>query len=423
MVTQESIKMAIIPVVVEQHAEEAAFLWLLRDSAVIEPHYSLPDLAHLDDRTEANIDGLRIAGDEGWEICKESLAWKEAGEIFTAAVLAFQSGDKDRIKDVLESGSGDPELSRGIISALGWLSYPQAEKFIQSYLSSESAELRRIGVGACAVHRNDPGETLHKGLASSEPYLKARMLKAIGELGKTNFATTVKDYLNDNDENCRFFAAWSSSLLGNLAGLTVLQTIAETEGPYAERACSIVFRRMRVAEGHDWNKTIAKKTNLQRIALIGAGAMGDPVLIPWLIEYMSIPEMARVAGESFTMITGVDIAYENLEGEWPEGFEAGPTEEPEDEDVEMDPDEDLPWPKPELVHKWWSENKNNFLNGTRYLCGKPISEQQCQHVLRYGYQRQRAAAAIELAMMRPGQSLFEVRASGFRQQKLLGLKK
>jgi hypothetical protein len=41
------------------------------------------------------------------------------------------------------------------------------------------------------------------------------------------------------------------------------------------------------------------------------------------------------------MITGVDIAYEDLEGEWPEGFEAGPTENPENENVAMDPDEDL----------------------------------------------------------------------------------
>jgi len=118
----------------------------------------------------------------------------------------------------------------------------------------------------------------------------------------------------------------------------------------------------------------------------------------------------------------VDIAYEDLEGEWPEGFEAGPTENPEDEDVDMDPDEDLPWPEPELISDWWNKNKNNFRNGMRYLCGKPITEEQCQHVLRHGYQRQRATAAIELAMMNPGQPLFEVRAPGFRQQKLLGLK-
>ena len=65
---------------------------------------------------------------------------------------------------------------------------------------------------------------------------------------------------------------------------------------------------------------------------------GDPAIMPWLIQMMEVPELARVAGESFTMITGVDIAYEDLEGEWPEGFEAGPTENPEDENVEMDSD-------------------------------------------------------------------------------------
>lgn len=422
MVKQENMKMAVIPIIIEQHAEEAAFLWLLRNNAVNEPHYSLSDLAHLDNRTEAHIDGLRIAGDEGWEICKETLTWEEAGEVFTAAVLAFESGNEDYIQTVLEAGSGDPELSRGIISALGWLSYPQAEKFIQLYSSSNLPELRRIGIGAYAVHRQDPGKILHDCVTSPETFLKARTLKAIGELGKKEFAAAVKDLLNDDDENCRFYAAWSSTLLGNMTGLPVLQNFAETEGPHAERACSIALRRMSIAEGHDWNKAIAKKTNLQRIALIGAGAIGDPALIPWIMEYMSIPEMARVAGESFTMITGIDLADDHLEGEWPEGFEAGSTESPEDEDVEMDPDEDLPWPAPELIHKWWSENKNNFRIGTRYLCGKPISEQQCQHVLRYGYQRQRAAAAIELAMMRPGEPLFEVRAPGFRQQQILGLK-
>ena len=32
---------------------------------------------------------------------------------------------------------------------------------------------------------------------------------------------------------------------------------------------------------------------------------------------MTIPDLARVAGEAFSMITGVDIAYEDLEVEWP----------------------------------------------------------------------------------------------------------
>ena len=91
--SQEKTRMTVIPIIIEQHAEDAAFNWLLRDAAVSEPHYSLDDLAKLDNRVEAHIDGLRIAGDEGWEICKEALSWEEAGEVFVAAVLAFESCD------------------------------------------------------------------------------------------------------------------------------------------------------------------------------------------------------------------------------------------------------------------------------------------------------------------------------------------
>ena len=112
---------------VQQHAEEAAFLWLLRDKANAKPHYSLPDVARLDDRVDAHIDGLRVAGDAGWEICKEALGQEEAGVVFAAAVLAFESGEADRIRTVLDAGIASPETACGIVSALGWFSYQQSE--------------------------------------------------------------------------------------------------------------------------------------------------------------------------------------------------------------------------------------------------------------------------------------------------------
>ena len=85
---------AIIKSIVTQHAEEAGFLWMRRDIAVAEPHYSLKDfslkdLAKLDGRVEAHLDGLRIAGEPGWEICKEALGLEEPGEVFEAGGLGL----------------------------------------------------------------------------------------------------------------------------------------------------------------------------------------------------------------------------------------------------------------------------------------------------------------------------------------------
>jgi uncharacterized protein (TIGR02270 family) len=414
--------MVAIPQVISQHCEESSFLWFLRDHAVGQPHYTLTDLAKLDGRIEAHLDGLRVSGDLAWEICKESLVLKGAAEIFPAAILAFENGTISRLNAIFDAENKSAELSRCLVSALAWSPYLRVETYVHSLLGSELPGLRRIGIAACAVHRQDLGRALVDALADNNSLLRARALKAAGELGRKDLFQTVAERLRDEEQKCRFYAAWSAALLGSSAGVSVLRDVVQSGGSYSERACSMALKRMGIPDGHPWIRELANDPGLQRLGVIGAGALGDPAAVPWLIEHMAVPRLARVAGESFTMITGVDIAYEDLDGEWPEGFEAGPTENPDDEDVALDPDEDLPWPNPELIDQWWSKNKSGFRNGIRYLLGKPISVEQCQHVLRYGYQRQRAAAAIELAMLQPGQPLFEIRAPGFRQKQLLGVK-
>jgi uncharacterized protein (TIGR02270 family) len=413
---------AVIPAAIEQHAEEAAFLWSLRDTAALAPHYSLSELSHLDDRVDAHIDGLRIAGEAGGEICKEALSEDDTGAIFAAALLSFESCDENRIQTVIDAASVSVELSRGLISALGWLPYTEAERHIVRLLNSSSSALRRITIAASAIHRQDPGQALGDALDDQDVLLRARTLRVVGELGRTDLLSAVQNDLTSQDHKCRFSAAWSAALLGDQKSVSVLKAIAGLDVPVREEATTLVLRRMDLFSASKWQKELDEKAELVRLAVIGAGALGSPTTIPWLIEKMRVPELARVAGESLTMMTGVDITYEDLEGDRPEGFESGPTEDPEDENIEMDPDENLPWPNPELIQKWWNNHRSNFQSGTRYLIGKPITEEWLQQVLRIGRQRQRAAAALELVLKRPGQPLFEVRAPGFRQQQMLGLK-
>jgi uncharacterized protein (TIGR02270 family) len=411
----------VIKSIIDQHAEEAAFLWLQRDAAVREPHYLLADLAELDNRVEAHIDGLRIAGEAGWEICKEQLMWEEAGEVFAAAVLAFESGDEARIQEVLELGTSTYDLSRGVISALGWIPHHKADSHITKLLASESPDLRRIGLAASTIHRKDPGQALTDAYKDENSLLKARAFKAVGELGRINLASSLQYKLPYEEDKCQFACAWTLALFGDEGAISKLKTIALKDQSHSEDATKMAVRRMQPSSASSWIKEMSQSSEHIRKAVVGAGAGGDPVTIPWLISLMAKDEVSRVAGESFAMITGVDIAYDDLEGEWPEGYEAGPTESPEDEDVAMDPDEDLPWPEPELIQEWWDQNKSQFQTGKRYLLGKPITVEWCQQVLREGKQRQRAASAIELSMLNPGAPLFEVRAPGFRQKQILAI--
>jgi uncharacterized protein (TIGR02270 family) len=113
----------VIEWIVQQHAEEAAFVWTLRNAATCSPNYQLYELANLDNRVEAHLDGLRVNGEPGWEHCRRQLeAIGQTGEVFAAAVLAFENGTKERVQPVLEIAASAPELEQGMVSAMGWIS-------------------------------------------------------------------------------------------------------------------------------------------------------------------------------------------------------------------------------------------------------------------------------------------------------------
>lgn len=407
--------------VVQQHAEEAAFQWLLRNAAVWAPNYNLKELADLDERVEANLDGLRVAGEFGWKLCEAQLAYNEPGEIFAAGVLAFETGADDWIQSVLEVAEADLELSRALISSLGWTPFRLVETHLHRLLSSDVGAHRRIGIGAYAVHRRDPGPALIDILQDDEAMVRARALKAVGELGRVDLIESLFSQVSDKDEACHFYAAWSAARLGS-RDKTIIAMLGDyivLASDYAEKALSMVLRCLNADQARKLYQKCKASSDHLRLACIGAGIIGDPLLIPELIELMTQKDVARLAGESFSTITGVDIEYHDLNQDAPEAIEPGPSEAPEDESVDMDPDEDLPWPDPELITKWWQDNKNNFAAGRRYLLGQPMNTGTLQEALRGGSQRRRHGAALELGLKYPEQPMFEVRAPGKRQMSLL----
>ena len=141
--------------------------------------------------------------------------------------------------------------------------------------------------------------------------------------------------------------------------------------------------------------------------------------LPWLIGRMADPRLSRLAGESFSMITGLDLAAQDLERQTPGDIEAQPTQSAQDSDVAMDEDDGLPWPDPEKVQAWWSANMERFQPGVRYFLGAPPAREHCLRVLKDGYQRQRMAAAEYLCLSQPGTVLFNCEAPAWRQQRWL----
>lgn len=406
--------------IIQQHAEEAAHLRLMRSVQVSAPHVKLHHLRRLDDRLAAHLDGLAVAGEYGSSVCEAALESPGAGEVFAATVRAIEEKDERRLDKLFALAATVPPTQPGLVSAFGWVSAQHLQGTGVQLLASPEPFKREVGIAACVMHRVDAGAALNVAITDPDAFLRARALRVAGELGRRDLLAACMGALVDEDATCRFQAAYSAALLGDRnKAVHTLKDVALNEGSHRMRALQLVLKLLPPPQADEFLKILARQLASQRLLMQGAGIAGDPYYVPWLIRQMEDLKLARLAGESFSFITGLDLAYLDLERKPPEGMELGPNEDPEDDNVAMDEDDSLPWPDPARIQEWWEANKNGFTDGQRYFMGAPITREHCISVLKEGYQRQRVAAALYLCLLEPGTPLFPTSAPAWRQQRWL----
>lgn len=413
---------AAIPFVVEQHVDEAAFLWSQRRLLLRRADIGLPDLAQIDDRLDAHLDGLRVLGTKGWLAAKSAQAAGLEGAAFATTVLALESRNRDRIDLQLASADADPNACQAFRSALGWVPASDLVGIVVAMLAAESAVARGCGVAAGALHRVDLREGLGAAIRDPDRGVRLRALKACGELGRIDMLADLAEVMTHADAGERSWASWSAMLLGDPRGRDVALADGVAGGAFSA-ATELFLRSADLGVVHralrQWSSAVSEPTARQRWLLRGIGIAGDPRYVPWVIDLMSSDDVARAAGEAFMSITGADLVALGLVREAPSGLESGPSDDPDDGRVGMDEDDGLPWPDANKVKAWWQASAEAFPEGSRYMAGQPPTRLHCLHVLRTGPQRLREAAAEHLCLLSTGTPLFNVAAPAWRQIRLL----
>ena len=95
--------------------------------------------------------------DTGWAVCEEGLNLEEAGEVFTAMVIAMRSHDPKRIQKAVEVGLFSDECSKGLISAMGWLPEDIVNPWTQRFLNGKDMSHKLLGLATCSIRRQAPG--------------------------------------------------------------------------------------------------------------------------------------------------------------------------------------------------------------------------------------------------------------------------
>jgi uncharacterized protein (TIGR02270 family) len=411
--------------VVQQHAEESAILRQIRSVLVRAPHVRLRHLRRLDDRIAAHLDGLAVAGACGTALCTAALARLGVGEVFAVTVRAIDERDDKALDRAIALSAALPEARRGLLSAFGWVSAPQLQGIVRGLLAARETFRRELGLAACRLHGVDPGAPLLAALDDAAPALREAGLRMAGELGRTELLSRVLAATMHAEPEVRRRAAIAASLLGDRGdALALLESQCLAPDAAWPEGESLLMQASDFQRGRDLLHRIAQSAPrsalLERRVIRAAGSLGDTRLVPWLVERMGDDgSCCRLAGESFSLVTGADLAALDLERKPPAEVKTGPSDDPAADDVMLDEDDSLPWPDRARIERWWATHEAGMPRDARCFMGGAPDRARCAQVLREGLQRQRFAAARHACLQAPGTALFQVCAPAWRQQRLL----
>lgn len=392
--------------VYEQFLIDGAFLWLLRSIAVNQPHYKQQDLLELEQRIDAQLNGLMTAPEQAWNICEEALvSTEESGEAFAAAVLAFRSLDIQKIQRVIEISLPAENAFPGLASALAWLPGRICHSWIKKFLTSKDLNHKYLAVTVCSLRREDPREYLDKILQREDclahAKLYARAIRLVGELKRRDLIPALHLAITSENPEVSFWANWSAVILGDRARLHNLQQTVLDDGVFQKKAVDLAFRGLPIEDARQWIGLLAKDKKNAREVIYATAVLGDPQAVPWLIQQMRMPEFSRVSGEAFTTITGIELeqnglaleALPNLDNQFPD--------DDINDNTDLDMDEHLPFPDVDKIAAVWQKYQQHFIAGKRYFLGKTIEIEHLKRQFLQGTQRHRRAAALELALLQP----------------------
>jgi uncharacterized protein (TIGR02270 family) len=420
---RELVQRPTILAVLHQHIEEVAHLRNVRSVLVRAPHVRLLHLGRLDERIAAHLDGVAVAGGSGNDLARQELERPGVGQVFLVAVRAIEDCDCDALDIVLSIVEAVPESARGLRSALGWVSANALTGIGKTLLRSRSSMHREIGLAACAMHAVDPGAALDEAMFAPDPTLRERAFRVSGQCARQDLLPACLAAIHEANPASAHAAAISALLLGDRdEAIEALEsTVMADPGARGREAMELVLKVVSAQRAQALLSRLSEDPIRRRRLLQGVGLSGDVQYMPWLLKQMADLSSSRLAGEAFSLITGTDLAYLDLDRKPPDGVEFVPTADAADANVAMDEDDSLPWPDPVRIEKWWRANEARFAPNVRYFMGEPPAKAHLLSVLKGGFQRQRSAAAQYWSLLHPGTPLFNVRAPTHRQQRLLSL--
>ncbi|TIS61003.1 MAG: hypothetical protein E5W93_09300 [Mesorhizobium sp.] len=288
----------IVPDIVRQHVEQAAFLWAQRDMLAAQKPPDEKAIVGIDRRLEANLDGVRVAGAAAWPFIIAAYDdFPERGELFLYGWTAIEQTDGRRILEAVELGRTRDDEVHGLVGALAWHDAKAIGPLVRNWITSEDGFKRYLAVAACLEHGVDPKDLLVRLVRDPDMRVRATSLRLAGKVRRADLVREIAAALESQHEAVRLSSALALNELGHAAlAKPELHKQVLANGPDALIALRTIVKIGPDKDVRAWMGGLLKSPDTASLAVRGAGMLGDRTILNWLIHQMRDPALAVAAG-------------------------------------------------------------------------------------------------------------------------------
>ena len=410
--------------VVEEHLDEAAFLWGQWERALISPLFSVRQVAErVERRLLAHVDGLVVGGvSVARRLLGPALTNGMADEACAAAWALLNSEDAAAAEAVFSAlcvvgGRQRIAIARAIALSPG----RSTEAWLYALLGKEDPELRAIALDALSFQRKDVRDNLQASLQDPAPAVARSALLAAARLAPSAHPRLVRRLLDDPEPTVREAALVTGALAGMREVLAVSRRLLGNPGPPSATALLLLALSEDPADRRQLLYAAAASKHQPEV-VFALGFSGDAESAAACVELARNPTLTSLAGEAVVGITGVDLEQERLIGMVPPSeneIELPPLErECMNTELSVTSEDELPVPDPSALAAWWQQ-RGALRPGTRYLYGRPISNESLLDALAAAPMRRRHVLALDLAIRTGGEAHLET--SGLAEEQMTQL--
>ena len=393
--------------VMEEHLEEAGFLWTQWESALDAPDYTQDELtAREEQRLVAHLDALAL-GDAAVaeELLLPALELDEA-ETSVAAALVLMAGEHGAA--VLDTLGAAEELTPGVWGlrrALELSAMDRVEQGLRSLATGDKSPLATAqALEALAFHGAHAGPLPASLLGIEEPPVMRSLLRAARVAPGDPPVALVERGLASEEAPLRDVALETGVLLGLEAAWARCTSLARQGAP----GCRTAMGLTAALGGQAGREIVEPALEIDESRLDALWALGfcgsleaAEVCVDALVG--ADDRVAAAAAEALSAITGLDLQTS--------GLVRAPEPRDSDDDDEgglvlaTAPEENLLVPDVNGVCAWWDQHRSDLAPDARQIMGRPPGLAALAQSLDLAPMWRRHTLALELSARAGGEAL------------------